>query len=617
MNSQRHLTLGTLRHNISIESDIALARREFAALTGATTIASLTSDSTDWQAALVMLPMAVRSRVQLTSRQTGVIAFMARLSADAAARLVRRAAFIQDVAVMHRHEAPTSEPLFDHHVNCSIAPTVTALTEYASWFAEGGQPAVAARLDEMLAYLTTGSLGRYADDVRSAVLAKKTTLSLTHDLHIYKAKFFPRMVKALLNVFIASEPAGWVVDPFSGSGTALLEGALLGLRSAGLDVDPVSALISQCKVSPFTRDRQRTREILHKALAASDPGSLPLLQKRSKVAAPRLKVKGELGMKLRRRDERDGTRFLDEIELDLGALKQLHRKFRHEAPGLIDVLVSDAITKKIRYRFVGVGNGRYTIEVVRQRILERFYQKVASCIALCDIFEWLENRCHVRFGETVAMRGSALDLAALPDSIRIAGCVTSPPYLPASSGREHYADARQLALTVTGLTNQWAADEFIGTRSNGPLDLSSLTPTARRLLDYLASDSDRTDPQRDPMRHERKALPTVQYLHDVEQFLRALATRSDAGVPCIMVIAAQHVFYSHRAKQEAKRQGHEDTGIEHVVRGRDLYGEIAERSGWSVEDEITLELAKSATSHARPRATDEYHEAALILRRVE
>jgi hypothetical protein len=32
---------------------------------------------------------------------------------------------------------------------------------------------------------------------------------------------------------------------------------------------------------------------------------------------------------------------------------------------LLSVLASDAVTKKIRYRFIGVGNGKYTIEIVK------------------------------------------------------------------------------------------------------------------------------------------------------------------------------------------------------------------------------------------------------------
>jgi hypothetical protein len=79
--------------------------------------------------------------------------------------------------------------------------------------------------------------------------AKKTTLSLSHDLHIYKAKFFPRMVRALLNIF--SPPSDIVFDPFCGSGTALLEASLLWMDSIGMDIDPICQLISSTKTAPF------------------------------------------------------------------------------------------------------------------------------------------------------------------------------------------------------------------------------------------------------------------------------------------------------------------------------------------------------------------------------
>ncbi len=68
----------------------------------------------------------------------------------------------------------------------------------------------------------------------------------THGIHEYKGKFFPQLVRSLLN--IAQVPAnGIVADPTCGSGTTLVEAVLSGFHGVGLDLNPLSVLMSKTK----------------------------------------------------------------------------------------------------------------------------------------------------------------------------------------------------------------------------------------------------------------------------------------------------------------------------------------------------------------------------------
>lgn len=68
----------------------------------------------------------------------------------------------------------------------------------------------------------------------------------THGIHEYRGKFFPQLVRSLLN--IARVPAkGVVVDPMMGSGTTAVEAVLCGYRALGLDMNPLSVLMAQTK----------------------------------------------------------------------------------------------------------------------------------------------------------------------------------------------------------------------------------------------------------------------------------------------------------------------------------------------------------------------------------
>ena len=75
---------------------------------------------------------------------------------------------------------------------------------------------------------------------------------LTHNLHPYPAKFIPQIPKEL--IVRLSTKNNWVLDPFCGSGTSLVEARLTGRNSIGVDVNPLSCLISKVKVTPLNSD---------------------------------------------------------------------------------------------------------------------------------------------------------------------------------------------------------------------------------------------------------------------------------------------------------------------------------------------------------------------------
>jgi SAM-dependent methyltransferase len=72
----------------------------------------------------------------------------------------------------------------------------------------------------------------------------------THWIHWYPAKMFYRIPQAILGA-LDLPPGSIVLDPFCGSGTVLLEAALLRYRTIGIDVNPLARLISKTKVMPI------------------------------------------------------------------------------------------------------------------------------------------------------------------------------------------------------------------------------------------------------------------------------------------------------------------------------------------------------------------------------
>lgn len=86
--------------------------------------------------------------------------------------------------------------------------------------------------------------------------AKLTTYNLTrafnqyitHWFYPYKGKYHPQMVRALANI-IGLKEGDTLLDPFIGSGTTAVEGALLNLKVVGFDISPLCVLIGKVKAN--------------------------------------------------------------------------------------------------------------------------------------------------------------------------------------------------------------------------------------------------------------------------------------------------------------------------------------------------------------------------------
>lgn len=68
-----------------------------------------------------------------------------------------------------------------------------------------------------------------------------------HDIHGYPAMMIPPISRKLISLFKIFQGVKNLFDPFSGSGTVLLEGILAGLNVWGIDLNPLACLIAKAK----------------------------------------------------------------------------------------------------------------------------------------------------------------------------------------------------------------------------------------------------------------------------------------------------------------------------------------------------------------------------------
>lgn len=77
----------------------------------------------------------------------------------------------------------------------------------------------------------------------------------THNFYRYPARFSPVFVRAAIAAF--TEPGDWILDPFVGGGTTLVEAAAAGRNSIGIDISSLATFVSTAKTTILSESESR------------------------------------------------------------------------------------------------------------------------------------------------------------------------------------------------------------------------------------------------------------------------------------------------------------------------------------------------------------------------
>lgn len=608
--NQQTLFIFKLQQNIALEGDLLLAKMELDTfLPGSArsigNIASLVQE--------IPRLAYLANHPELIShvRRSGAQAYLAEGPLTHFPLLIRRLSFMQRVYGVTQNTEMAQRllqqaekelgPVFDWYVaeDAIIIHAIPhyALFEFASVIARQSSSVKETKqnLTALLAALLGRSDSRHAEKLAEAALsAQSTTAHLSHDLHYYKAKFFPRMARSMLNMGLQKTGAEnhRVIDNFSGSGTTLLEAATLGIPSVGLDIDPLSVLIAKTKLEAIYLDS----ELLFTEVCRT----LPLLEarawgqyelfSRASFAAPAIKFPKWL---LKNRNMTSD--MVSELSQGLNALRTTLADCDPQVKNLFSVLASDAISRKIRMRFLGTGVGRFSLTFAKTPLLQMFSKSLEKYTKVIATIEWLRQTIPIQIAAAHVIEA---DAKCVPDDLGTFDfLVTSPPYLPASSGRESYAKARAPSLLTLGMRDHEDVDDLvdtsIGSMDGNGVDLSQLTDDERRAVEWLSGDEMRSI----------KAEPTARYFLDMRQVFHEMARILAPGALAIVVSGKQSTFYNFSTRETL-----------YVINAAELLAEEAQSAGFEVEALHDIQLNKS-NMNARPRSLDDYYETLIVLRK--
>ena len=73
---------------------------------------------------------------------------------------------------------------------------------------------------------------------------------LTHGFYHYPARFSPAVARAAIELFSSQDD--WILDPFMGGGTAVVEALALGRRVIGVDINPLAHFVANVRTTPMS-----------------------------------------------------------------------------------------------------------------------------------------------------------------------------------------------------------------------------------------------------------------------------------------------------------------------------------------------------------------------------
>ena len=584
-----------LRKNIALNGDVALAMRELSTLYEKVILINKIEEVF----AYVELPKKLLSNHIRKKSPIGIVGLNPRKDIE---EIVRLCSFIQEVWFAQSASAKLPEGLWYRKVTTLNGGNfVCAFPLMAA-----AEMLICINGQEVSLKDFSGILDAISSDIKASPRVEKaisrmlTSTPHVHGIHRYKAKFFPRMIRSFLVGTLYTLPKQdneriVLLDPFVGSGTALVEASFIGVDSVGIDIDPLSCAISNAKIDLMNIDvltfRKAVSDFKQTIVSVESAKNIdgeyvfpPWISK--KFDAQRKSSKHDYTPELRKKYER-------EIAV---IRKAISREKSQQLRKIYEICLSDAISKKFNIRMMGTGVGRFALEIRDTPLLRIVDANLSNTLRAANVCSVLKQAYGIKLAPSKVINDTATKMPLKDGTISV--ILTSPPYLPASSGREDYLIGKSISITALGLMTSEQIREgetkSVGSmRTNGNGDSTKLPPEVHELYSWLKKDELRNI----------KAEPTIAYYQSLLKSLRESHRVLSSNGVAIYVIGKESVFYNFSTRKVLYR-----------VACDDIFEKMAKSCGFKIEARVDVELDKKNTN-ARPRSLDTYYETTFILRK--
>lgn len=96
--------------------------------------------------------------------------------------------------------------------------------------------------------------GHSPSSLEAALTSARRTNGSTHNFYLYPARFSPEAASAVISTY--SHRDDWVLDPFMGGGTTVVEGLTAGRRIVGSDLNSLGHFVATVRTTPLSDSDQ-------------------------------------------------------------------------------------------------------------------------------------------------------------------------------------------------------------------------------------------------------------------------------------------------------------------------------------------------------------------------
>lgn len=397
-----------------------------------------------------------------------------------------------------------------------------------------------------------------------------------HGLHEYRGKFFPQLVRSLLNVASANEQAK-VLDPMCGSGTTLVETVLNGGQAFGIDMNPLSVLISQVKCKSLALKPQLLEKeyLKHRNRILSSGRSE---EKRKGKWVSTLPVQDIEYLK-----KWFAPRILEELEDIVSVIQETKNTVCRD---VFKVILSNILRKVSWQKIEDLRVRKEVFNEIDISVFKEYICELDKSVSTILAFSY-ENEGQ-KVGKVRTYNGDAkfADKILKSHQGTFDTIITSPPYATALP----YLDTDRLSLYFLGLLSRGSHRSLdklmVGNREiNNQLrdqywnhyqaNRSLLTKDICELIDHIYESNERND-----VGFRRKNLPGLlaKYFFDMKVVMSSYKALLKTGAPAFMVVGNNHT------NSGGKR-------IE--ISTDDLLGELGKSVGLSFEEKLPMDMLVS------------------------